>query len=132
MTAFARTDGKRVTKTVSNLSTSAQDLITAAQQKPVTLESITFCNTTGTTERKVSFYVKDGATNYYIFRAKPLAGWQTQIIDTHSVVLRPGQTFSVVSDGAGVDVVAVFIESSSQQEQDGATMGLNAFRGASA
>lgn len=129
MTAFARTDGKRVTKKISNLSTSAVDLITAEQKKPVTLESITFCNTTGTTERKVSFYVKDGANTYYVFRNKPLAGWETQLIDSHSVVLSDGQTFSVISNGDGVDVVAVFIESSSMQEQ-GASISLDSFRGA--
>ena len=127
MTAFARTDGKRVTKRVSNLSTSAQDLITAAQQKAVTLESISFCNTTGTTERLISFYVKDGGTNYYILKANPLAEWETKVFDTHSVVLNPGQTFTVVANAAGVDVVAVFIESSSQQEQAAST-GLDAFR----
>lgn len=117
MTAVAPVNGKRVTKRVSNLSTSAQDLVEASQQKNVTLESISFCNTTGTTERLISFYVKDGGTNYYIFKAVPLAKWQTKIIENHSVVLTPGQFFTVVADGAGVDVVAVFIESSPQQEQ---------------
>lgn len=129
MTAFARTDGKRVTVKVSNLGTSESVLATASQQKPVTLESITFCNTTGTTERKVSFYIKSGGTNYHLYKAKPLAGWETKIIDNHSAVLSAGESFAVVADAAGVDVVAVFIESSSQQEQQPGSLSLDALRG---
>ena len=129
MTAFARTDGKRTTALSANIGTSEVVLATAAQKKTVTLESVSFCNTTGTTERKFNFYIKTGSGNVYVFRAKPLAMWQTQSIDTLSLVLQPGQSFCVSAESAasGVDVTLTTIESSSQQEQAAST-GLDAFR----
>lgn len=129
MTAFARTDGKRVTVTSVNLGTSEVVLATAEQKKPITLESITFCNTTGTNERKFNFYIKTGSGNAYVFRACPLAQWQTKAIDTLSLVLTDGQSFAVSAESAasGIDVTLTTIESTSQQEQ-AAAVGLNAFR----
>lgn len=132
MTAFARTDGKRVTVLSANLGTSEVVLATAAQKKPVTLESITFCNTTGTNERKFNFYIKSGGTNYFVFRACPIAQWQTKAIDTLSLVLQPGQSFyaSAETAASGVDVTCTFIESFSASDVEGQS--LNAFRGAQA
>jgi hypothetical protein len=132
MTAFARTDGKRTTYLSANLGTSEVVLATAAQKKTVTLESITFCNTTGTTERKFNFYIKTGTGSFYVFRAKPLAMWQTQAIDTLSLTLQAGQSFCVSAESAasGVDVTLTTIESSSASDVEGQS--LNAFRGAQA
>lgn len=132
MTAFARTDGKRSTYLTTNLGTSEVVLATAAQKKTVTLESVTFCNTTGTNERKFNFYIKTGGGNAYVFRACPLAQWQTKAIDTLSLVLTPGQSFCVSAESAasGVDVTLTTIESSSASDVEGQS--LNAFRGAQA
>jgi hypothetical protein len=134
MTSFARTDGKRVTKITRDLGTSEVILAAAKQKMPVTLESITFCNTTGTNERKFNFYIKSGGTNYYVFRAKPLAQWQTQSIDTLSLVLTDGQSFCVSAESAasGVDVTCTFIESTPMQDAGTAGNSLNNLRGAQA
>jgi hypothetical protein len=129
MTAVAPISGRRVTYLSSNLGTSEVQLATAAQQKTVTLESVTFCNTTGTNERKFNFYIKSGGTNYYVFRACPLALWQTKAIDTLSLTLKPGESFYVSAESAssGVDVTLTTIESSSAA--DNAGLSLNALRG---
>lgn len=133
MTAFARTDGKRVTVYSANLGTSEVVLATAAQKKTVTLESVTFCNTSGTTERTVNFYIKTGSGNVYVWRAYPLAQWQTKAIDTLSIVLSAGQSFAVSAGSAasGVDVTLTTIESSSLLEGDG-PRSLNALSGGQA
>lgn len=129
MTAVAPISGRRVTYLTRNLGTSEVQLATAAQQKTVTLESVTFCNTTGTNERKFNFYIKSGGTSYYVFRACPLALWQTKAIDTLSLTLKPGDIFCVSAESAssGVDVTLTTIESSSAA--DNAGLSLNALRG---
>ena len=129
MTAVAPLSGRRITSLAANLGTSEVALITAAQQKSVTLESASFCNTTGTTEREVNFYIKTGTGNVYVWRANPLAMWQSKAIDTLSLVLQPGQSFCVSAESAasGVDVTLTTIESSSSADSAGKS--LNELRG---
>lgn len=112
---LARVDGTRVTKTRTNLGTSAVDLITAAQKKSVTLESISFCNRSAG-DLNYSFYIKhsDGTTLYYINYQRPVSSKYTLYEHQHAVTLLPGQSFTVVASGTGIDVVGVFIESTVQ------------------
>lgn len=127
MTAFARTDGKRVTTKFRNVGNVEQILILSEQKKPVTLESISICNTTGTTELTYALYVKSKGNSYYIRKNFPLPKWDSQGLPDHSVTLTDGESLAIIASATGVDVVAVFIESSSMQES-GAPGSLNDWR----
>lgn len=107
MTLFAQTGGQRQTAIASLLDTNEVDLIVSSSGGPSTLESINFCNTTGSSISVDCIFDKKGSS-VYVCNAEPVAAHSRLHITDHNLTIDADCVLRVKGD-AGIDVTAVHI-----------------------
>lgn len=107
---FGLSRGQRVTKKAI-VGASAVALITSTQKMLVTLESVTFTNTTAGS-LNVSLFIESGANQFHIYCEKALPAKDTLLLNSHAIALQADERLMAVASGAGISVIAVLIQSS--------------------
>lgn len=108
MTVFAQTAGQRNVAAISLSDANEYDLITGETGATATLESVVACNT-GSGSRKFSMvYVQDGSSYSVLFEEAVEAGKHFHLKD-HNLPIPSNAIIRVQSDGAGLDVTAVYL-----------------------
>jgi len=106
---FGSTNGPRVEFVTSDLGTSLETIV-ADQGSPVHIESINFCNKTGSAAT-VTLCKTDGASDHYYLHTFSIAAHEPYLFKEHAIVLTAGQTLRALAGTAdAIDVSVIGIQ----------------------
>lgn len=113
---FGLTFGRRVNKAKA-VSTTAVTLNAATNKFGLVLESASICNTNAAA-RTVSLYVDNGTSQTYIFNDLAIASKATILLTNHPIAMSRGESLKAIASGAGININAVFIETTPNQASE--------------